>query len=280
MKRSLPPWPGMNCGAAACDGMPEAALRAVGRSRLHAHVWIAEVEGSIHGREAWNAAAASLSASQLQRIGSLHPGRARLGASSHLLARHALAEWFADEPVPFKIVHDSNGRPSVVTRRGMEAPAISIARTEGYVAVALSEASPIGIDIEHLRHPADRMDHVLRTFDEEEQRMLGHACDRTEGIVAVWTMKEALGKALGKGVAYDQNIYRIRPTRRFLESVGKGRAETLVVEGWAIGLLTPRPDLRLAVAVADPLAPVSISIRQPGGSLAATLPGNVERASI
>ena len=82
--------------------------------------------------------------------------------------------------------------------------AISISRSEGWTAVALSDAQAIGVDIEQLR-PIDWQPMLsMICSDTEREQMMALADASSERALAVffalWSMKEAVLKASGKGL--------------------------------------------------------------------------------
>jgi len=105
---------------------------------------------------------------------------------------------------------DAHGKPVArlrdQTRREM-LPTISIAHTDG-VAVALSSFQPhVGIDIEKIKPREKSFEAVA--FDAVEQKLLDQfGQNRHEGITRFWCAKEAVAKALGRGlVDGPQSLY-------------------------------------------------------------------------
>ena len=74
----------------------------------------------------------------------------------------------------------------------------SISHTSGLVAVAMSEISPVGVDIEPLR--AMRAGFAARYFNQDEQLLIYTAKDPEEALIRLWTAKEAVGKQRGTGL--------------------------------------------------------------------------------
>ena len=105
-----------------------------------------------------------------------------------------------------EIVPDPYGRPRAEgawTRRLPAEPEISIAHSQG-TAVALAAMRPgrlVGIDLESLHHR--REDFEAIAFSQDERNLLdGVPRDsRLEWALRLWCAKEALGKALGRGLS-------------------------------------------------------------------------------
>jgi 4'-phosphopantetheinyl transferase len=89
--------------------------------------------------------------------------------------------------------HDASGRPVV---DGLE---VSLSHARGLVAVAASRVGPIGVDVESRREfEIDGM--ARRWFDPAEVTWLYRQPDPLDAFLRLWTAKEAVGKALGRGL--------------------------------------------------------------------------------
>lgn len=122
-------------------------------------------------------------------------------------------------PADIAIVPDDRGRiaPSGLAFEGRgPVPAVSVAHTGGLaVAVAATGVRGIGIDVERLRTLPESFEEVA--FGEEERALLQgvHGAERTERVLRLWCAKEAVGKALGTGLAgrpHDMQVLNIGRT--------------------------------------------------------------------
>ncbi|GIX32511.1 MAG: hypothetical protein KatS3mg125_0467 [Lysobacterales bacterium] len=84
-----------------------------------------------------------------------------------------------------------------------------------WLAVAVARGGPLGLDLECDRPLRQRARLLKRCFTAREQAALGPCGDRL--ILRVWTLKEAVVKAHGRGLAY-----------------GLKRIETRLVGGWPV----------------------------------------------
>jgi len=109
-------------------------------------------------------------------------------------------------PADVEILADENGRPEVrgawATRLGV-VPAVSISHSNG-VAVALCALAPdhlIGIDIESVSRRRPGFEKAA--FTARERGIVASLSDaqRPEWYLRLWCAKEAVGKALGRGLA-------------------------------------------------------------------------------
>ena len=111
-----------------------------------------------------------------------------------LLARAALRILLAKTTYQknASITRDEKGKPHITG-----GPHISISHTEGLVACVVSTQSPIGIDVEHWR-PRDYAALASYVYGPREQADV--AREGAAAFYRIWTLKEAMVKAEGKGI--------------------------------------------------------------------------------
>jgi 4'-phosphopantetheinyl transferase len=138
---------------------------------------------------------------------------------------------------------DRQGKP---VARGPVARHVSIAHSRDIVAAAASVVGPIGIDIEY-RNPARDLDRLAEAaYGAEECRAVA-AC----GIPAfyrIWTIREAISKATGDGMALVADRTDRVPPAMTDGSVVAAGGEWLL----AHDVIAPEFSLALAVQVASP----------------------------
>lgn len=136
-----------------------------------------------------------------------------------------------------------HGRPLVVRRDGGPAPFVSLSRAEGVVMVAVSDAGPVGVDIEAI-------DAARFSGFTDVALHPGEVVPTGEQRAIVWTRKESLLKATGDGLHVDPTSVRVseadRPAR-LLEWPGRGQLPSaqlhdLEIPGYAacVTVLTDR----------------------------------------
>ncbi|HEY8124853.1 MAG TPA: 4'-phosphopantetheinyl transferase superfamily protein [Methylocystis sp.] len=81
---------------------------------------------------------------------------------------------------------------------------ISLSHTHGMAAVAIASGRDIGVDVESFLHPRDALKVAERYFAPEEAAIVRAQTDpalQSEIFFAIWTLKEAVLKADGRGLA-------------------------------------------------------------------------------
>ncbi|MGC4789275.1 4'-phosphopantetheinyl transferase family protein [Micromonospora sp. DT178] len=129
------------------------------------------------------------------------------------LLRRAGATLLGRAEAEIVVEHGRDGRPLVaVSGAGarVELP-VSVSRADGVVAVAARAAGPVGVDVEWCR-PLPALALAGRWFAPAEAAWLaGRDADgRARDFLRLWTAKEAVGKALGRGLR-DGGLRRLMP---------------------------------------------------------------------
>jgi 4'-phosphopantetheinyl transferase len=162
-------------------------------------------------------------------------------ASSSLLARALLRAVLVQETgrEDWCVIAEPGGKPAVTGPSGEAGPAVSWSHGGGLVAVAMSATKlPLGVDIEpHRRRNIQAI--ASYAFGPAEQSLV-----ETDGIPAffrIWTLREAMGKATGEGLALAAD------GRDHI--MGGPEIGTWRNDDWWLAHLTPEPGYSLAVAL-------------------------------
>ncbi len=137
-------------------------------------------------------------------------------------------------PADIEIGKDRDGRPFAGVSHLTEpevAPSISITHTDGEAAAIAGQCLPgehLGIDIERIRPRQEGFRRIA--FDPDELTLLDSltAAQRDEWVTRLWCAKEAVGKALGKGLAEGPGSVRVRTV-----DVPAGRVQVVLGDGLA-----------------------------------------------
>ncbi|HKY02948.1 MAG TPA: 4'-phosphopantetheinyl transferase superfamily protein [Burkholderiales bacterium] len=163
-------------------------------------LWLLRYESvALAGGPAW------FSEEEHARLASMHHPRRRLEfVLGRRLLRHALQSRYPNAFRGWRVEAPETGRPFLETEDSSPPPTFSISHCKGHVACALAPMGPIGVDVECIgtrkRDVASLSAAVLHPI-EQERLAASNAVDRERLFLRFWTLKEALAKALGLGLA-------------------------------------------------------------------------------
>ena len=206
-----------------------------------------------------DAAAAQLSAAEQERGARfVHWHDRRDYAMAHALVRLALGARLGRDPRSLVFTADERGKPHLVIEPGDPPPAFSLTHCRGLVACVVADAGLAGIDAEPAARPVDMLDIARRFFAASEVERLERREDDQRGTLfyELWTLKEALFKALGVGLGAPLN------SASFEVADGAVRLDLsppLTDEGWSCYVT--------AVAGTHTLAVVTSAAANAGGPL-------------
>lgn len=135
-----------------------------------------------------------------------------------------------------------NGKPVLVAEEGAAVPRFNITHTPGLAACGLTLGGPIGVDAEPWGRAVDVAGVAERCFTPEERRHMEAAGpERGRRFIEIWTLKEAVAKTLGHGLAMDLRTFSVTTDPCAV------RFEERPDPSWRLGLTT-LPHHCLAVA--------------------------------
>jgi 4'-phosphopantetheinyl transferase len=128
------------------------------------------------------------------------PGRPAMQRRSRL-ARALLQEMLADDfgTGPWTLSADSRGKPFIEERATDPSFGVSIAHGDDIVAAAVSTIGTVGVDVEPHRTDRDLLRIAEYAFGCAEQGRT--AAGGARQFYRTWTLREAMGKATGDGLA-------------------------------------------------------------------------------
>ena len=194
------------------------------------------------------AAASVLSEDELARYRRFHFKRdARDYAAAHALLRHTLSRDDGRAPERWRFNRTATGKPFLI--EAGDAPAsFSLSHTHGMVACAVTKDADVGVDVECIDRDVNTADIAARFFAPTEAAHLLQLDEeaRRNRFFDLWTLKEALVKALGTGMA--TALSRLVFTVGDDGAVGLEAPADVDAAAWQFGLFAPSPRHRLAVA--------------------------------
>ena len=135
------------------------------------------------------------------------PKAARSWLIGRIAAKDAVRRWLWKRghgpiwPIEVTLTNDARGRPLVSAPGGRDLR-ISLAHRPPYAACAVAEGEDTGVDIEVVEERSPEFERLVATDAEKELVAARVAAgeDRDEVLTRLWTVKEAVGKALGTGL--------------------------------------------------------------------------------
>lgn len=175
---------------------------------------------------------------------------------SRALLRTALAVQLGATPRALRFAADANGKPQLAAPfAGWH---FNLSHSAEWVALALGNAGPVGIDIESHARANDLAAIARRFFSAEEIAVLARdPADSPawlERFFAIWTLKEAHAKALGCGLSRILSCSGFVPDAR-LTATSPGSIELHLTGAAAAAVPVAtwlyRPDARTSLAVSQ-----------------------------
>ncbi len=144
--------------------------------------------------------------------------------------RRLLGRYLDADPRALVIVEEERGKP-VLLGREIE---FNASHSGDLVALAFAKDTPVGIDVERRRRLHDCLTLSRRYFSAEEDDIVRSAADAGDAFLAIWTAKEAIVKASGKGIGEGDLHGFTVPFRdpRLLPVIG----------GWSVAAIAPPLD--------------------------------------
>ena len=121
----------------------------------------------------------------------------------------------------------------------------NIAHSGNVVACAFSQTTQIGLDIERIR-PIQLKDfgHILNAIDYEQ---LQNASSSKDAFFKIWTIKEAITKAIGKGLAIDVKEIEIYDEFAYLDQQKWYYYPINLKDGYAGHIVSNEPIVKLSL---------------------------------
>lgn len=135
----------------------------------------------------------------------------------HAFLRRVLAGYLDVAPKDVTIRISPLGQPRLDPSSG---PWFSLSHTHGLVVLAVARTCRVGVDIERVRRTDDELDVAATMFSERELALVRAAplSSRPHVFLEVWTRKESLVKATGRGLTLRLDSFSVvKEDGRWLE---------------------------------------------------------------
>jgi 4'-phosphopantetheinyl transferase len=220
------------------------------------HVWAINVEASTPRVEELKQL---LSADEIIRADRFHFERDRLrfiaarGQLRIILGRYAKCA-----PQSLQFAYSPFGKPSLAPPVEMRGLRFNASRSDGLALVALRLDVEVGIDVEQLRSLPDALALSKRMLTTREQEALTSLPEelRETRFLEYWARKEAVVKALGKGLWQSFDRFSLHPWPGMgAQRVSIEHGGTTVTQ-WVMPIAAPREGFVAAMATAEPIGTV------------------------
>ena len=222
-------------------------------ARPDAHVsvrWLRteRFDDAVVAARAW----ADLGRDERTALARMRPGPARRDRlAAHALARTMLAERAQCHPSEVALRKSRLGRPVFVPPPGAAGASVSIGARRGLVVCAVANGGLVGADVECLDSVgADPIAVAAQVCSATELcRLLSlPARERRRWFLRLWTLKEAVLKATGRGLTVPPESVTVDPELRFGPALSDDPARWRLVTAWP----TPRHATAVAVRTRSP----------------------------
>lgn len=135
---------------------------------------------------------------------------------AHALLRHVLASHLGTEPASIAFELSDHGKPEHVGPASTHAVSFNLSHTAGMVVLALAgDGRRIGVDVERSGPRADALNIARSRFTQRESAYIEalSRSERADAFVRLWTRKEALHKADGRGLSLPLNTFDVLDDR-------------------------------------------------------------------
>lgn len=214
------------------------------------HLWATRLDVEA---EAIECLSTILSRDELERAAGFHFEHLRMRfTTARAFLRKVLASWLEVRPDGIEFAYSANGKPALGGRLASRALWFNLAHSQDLALLAVTQAGPVGVDVEQIRCLPDFDELVARFFSPREsnafQRLTGP--EKTVAFFNLWTRKEAWLKATGQGIGHllnrvEVSFLRNEPARFLsLPQIAPSQAS------WAVHELRPAAGFAAALAIA------------------------------
>jgi 4'-phosphopantetheinyl transferase len=225
------------------------------------HVWLA-FDRELTDQRLIEAYAALLDAGEQERAARF---RSDEHAHQFLVTRalqRAVLSCYAPEiaPARWRFVAGERGKPELAPEFAGLGLRFNVSHSASLVAMAVTRAGLVGVDVERLDERAAPLALATRYFTPGEARQLASfpATDQQQHFYRLWTLKEAWLKATGRGVA--EGLAGISFEFDAAGHVDKVAMRSGDIGRWQFWQGRPSEQHLVAIAASNPWAPLTISV--------------------
>lgn len=169
------------------------------------------------------------------------------------LLRSLAASYLGSDARALRFVEGEHGKPSLAGDGDLE---LNASHSGDLVALAFTRGTAVGVDVERVRSMRDAREVSQRFFSPREVELVRAAPDIDATFFTIWTAKEAVVKALGRGIGASLQSFAVPMDARAFERV-------LGWDEWCVAHVdAPLDGYRAAVSVASEARSREIVVRR------------------
>ncbi len=129
---------------------------------------------------------------------------------AHSVLRGLLGRYLGLTPGEVRIVPSSTGKPGLVDDSALT---FNLSHTRTFALFGFSRQGLVGVDVEHVRSSVDILSLAKRFFTTSESTLIANANahDRLRYFFTAWVRKEAVVKAVGRGLSIPLSAVDVAP---------------------------------------------------------------------
>lgn len=220
------------------------------------HLWSASLSVSASQLEVY---ATTLSEDEQARanryVFDVHRARFTTGRG---MLRRILSRYMDTAPEQLGFSYGPQGKPEIAAPAG-SAINFNVAHSEDELLIGVTRGRMIGVDVEHIRPMPDMLALAARFYAPSERDLLMSLAPDQQAVVffALWTCKEALLKACGKGISDSLSQVEVSLGEAGHASY-KSAAADLPTGHWVLRTLDTVPGYAAALAAEQSIANIRL----------------------
>lgn len=175
----------------------------------HIHIWKASLDSN---KSKLNSVPACLSIDELQRASRFYFKRDRRQFIVRRgILKQIIAEYVDIDPKNLLFGYNPSGKPFLLNDSPPHNLRFNMSHSKNMALYAISFGKEVGIDIEYMQKDIEFQQIIDRFFSQSEREYLQkiNIDSRKEEFFKIWTRKEAILKALGKGLSFPLQMVNV-----------------------------------------------------------------------
>jgi 4'-phosphopantetheinyl transferase len=179
---------------------------------------------------------------------------------SHAYTRFVLARYLGIHPRDVAFRTSETGKPWVADESGVMGDrfGFNLSHCKTYAAIVVASTALVGVDVEECRPNVDAVGIAKRYFAPEEFEVFDTLSpeETAQYFLQIWTCKEAFVKAIGLGLSYSLNRFKVTGLQTDRPELTSIEPEYGPASEWSLRTDRPAPEVHVAIAVRLPNAEI------------------------